>query len=101
FPNRKLPRQPIPHVVPDLAVEVLSESNTETEMARKLQEYFDAGVPLVWYLDPETRTVRVYTSPTEVRLLREDDTLAGGTGLTGFRRSIHEWFEEGGEREDE
>jgi Uma2 family endonuclease len=48
FPDRRLPRQPIPAVVPDLAVKVLSESNTEPEMANKLQEYFTAGVPLVW-----------------------------------------------------
>jgi Uma2 family endonuclease len=101
FPNRKLPRRPIPPVVPDLAVEVLSASNTKTEMENKLQEYFAAGVPLVWYVDPETRTVRVYTSLTEVRTLGEDDTLDGGSALPGFRLSIREWFEEAGEREDE
>jgi Uma2 family endonuclease len=101
FPNRKLPRRAIPQVVPDLAVEVLSESNTETEMARKLQEYFGAGVSLVWYADPETRTVRVFTSPSEVSLLGEEDTIDGGTVLPGFRLSIREWFERAGEREEE
>ena len=101
FPNRRLPRQPIPDLVPDLAVEVLSEGNTETEMANKLQEYFRAGVQLVWYVYPETRTVQVYTSPSDVRLLAEDDTLDGATVLPGFRLSIREWFAEAGEREEE
>src|SRR5438876_2742933 len=52
FPDRKLPPEPIPHLTPDLAVEVLSESNTTAEMTRKLRDYFTAGVRLVWYLDP-------------------------------------------------
>ena len=58
FPGGKLPKTPIPAVAPDLAVEVLSESNTEGEMRRKLQDYFTAGVRLVWYVDPRTRTDR-------------------------------------------
>jgi Uma2 family endonuclease len=101
FPNRKLPRRPIPDLAPDLAVEVISENNTAAEMERKLQEYFTAGVQLVWYVYPETRTVQVYTSPTDVHLLGEDETLDGGTVLPGFRLSIREWFAEAGEREEE
>jgi Uma2 family endonuclease len=101
FPNRRLPRRPIPDLAPDLAVEVISEGNTAKEMENKLQEYFTAGVRLVWYLYPETRTVQVYTSPTEVRTLGEDETLDGGTVLPGFRLSIRQWFEEAGEREEE
>ena len=62
FPDRKRPKAPIPHIAPDLAVEVLSKSNTKSEMARKLDEYFKAGVKLVWLVDPKTKTVRVYTA---------------------------------------
>jgi Uma2 family endonuclease len=93
FPNQRLPAQPVPDVAPDLAVEVLSEGNTEAEMERKLGEYFAAGVSLVWYLEPEPRSVRVYTSPTDVRLLTEEETLEGDPVLPGFRLSIREWFE--------
>jgi Uma2 family endonuclease len=93
FPDRKMPTEPVPGIAPDLAVEVLSRGNTEAEMERKLQEYFAAGVRLVWYLDPEPRTVRAYTSPTEFRLLTEDDTLEGDPVLPGFRLLIREWFE--------
>ncbi len=35
-----VPGEPVPNLAPDLAVEVLSEGNTRTEMERKLKEYF-------------------------------------------------------------
>jgi Uma2 family endonuclease len=94
FTNEELTgQQPIPDVHPDLAVEVLSKGNTEEEMDRKLREYFAAGARLVWYVEPKDRTVRVYTSPTEVQLLHEDDTLDGGSVLPGFRLQIRDWFD--------
>ena len=54
FPKRELPPEPIPALAPDLAIEVLSAGNTAGEMQRKLQDYFTAGVKLVWYIDPQT-----------------------------------------------
>jgi Uma2 family endonuclease len=93
FPNREMPTEPVPSVGPDLAVEILSKSNTEEEMERKRREYFEAGAQLTWIVDPKTRTVRVYTSPTEFRLLNEEETLEGEPVLPGFRLSIREWFE--------
>jgi Uma2 family endonuclease len=75
FPRRVLPRGAILGVVPDLAVEVLSPSNTRAEMQRKRREYFLGGCRLVWEVDPEKRTVRVYTSPDESKLVRERGTL--------------------------
>ena len=59
----ELPDDPIPDLVPDLVAEVLNESETHAEMARKLSEYFLAGVRLVWLIQPETQTAEVYTSP--------------------------------------
>ena len=74
-------------------VEVLSPGNTAAEMDRKLCEYFDAGVELVWYVDPRARVVRVYKSYDDCVTLTEDDELDGGHVLPGFRLSIREWFE--------
>lgn len=100
FPDGRLPREPIPDLVPDLAVEVLSPGNTEAEMRRKLEEYFSAGCQLVWYVLPDERAVRVYTSPASARLLREDDALDGGVVLPGFRLAIREWFDRAGPRRE-
>jgi Uma2 family endonuclease len=92
FPGGTIPPTPIPDLAPDLAVEVLSESNTRGEMQRKLKDYFLAGVRLVWYIDPERRTVAVYTAPDQVRLLRESQTLDGGTVLPGFTLPLKALF---------
>src|SRR4051812_40880661 len=48
IPGRRVPTQPVPLMVPDLAVEVLSRGNTRDEMAQKRREYFRAGVRVVW-----------------------------------------------------
>jgi Uma2 family endonuclease len=75
-------------------VEVLSESNTADEMARKRREYFAAGVRLVWQVAPLTRTVEVYTAPEQVTVLHEEDTLEGGAVLPGFALPLREFFAE-------
>jgi Uma2 family endonuclease len=93
FPEGELPEEPILDGPPDLALEVLGRGNTEQEMERKLEEYFSAGARLVWYVYPETRTAKVYSSPQEFRILHEDDALDGGDVLPGFRVTIREWFE--------
>jgi len=67
-------------------------------MERKLQEYFAAGTRVVWYVEPEPRTVRVYTNPSDVRLVGEAETLDGGTVLTGFQLKVREWFDRAGRR---
>ncbi len=93
FPKQRLGRRPTPALVPDLVVEVLSDSNTQAEMDRKLRQYFEAGVTLVWYIDPESRSARVFTGPTDVRDLDEEGVLDGGQVLPGFRLSLRWLFE--------
>jgi Uma2 family endonuclease len=94
MPKRRAPTKQIPDLIPDLAVEILSPSNTRREMANKLREYFRAGVRLVWYVDPETRTVAVYTSPKRCVTLTAEQTLDGGEVLPGFTLPLHELFAE-------
>lgn len=92
LPGREPPSEPIPDLVPDLAVEVLSEGNTRGEMDRKLREYFLAGVALVWFVDWNRRTVQVYVSPEDCRVLKESDTLEGGSVLPGLASPVRELF---------
>ena len=98
FPNRQLPHEPIPNLAPDLAVEILSASNTRAEMERKLREYFAAGTQLVWIVDPELRTIREYTGPEQFIARDESQELDGGALLPGFRLSIRQLFERAGRR---
>lgn len=93
FPTHRLARRPVPALIPDLAIEVLSKANTAAEMERKLKQYFEAGVRLVWYIDPGTRSARVFTSLTEVTEVDEDGMLDGGQVLPGFQLSLRRLFE--------
>lgn len=94
LPGGRVPTEPIPDLVPDLAVEVLSAGNTSEEMARKRREYFVAGVGIVWVVDPVTRTIAVYTTPERSTVLHAEDTLDGGQLLPGFTLSVAELFRE-------
>ena len=95
LPGRRVPREPIPRLAPNLAIEVLSKSNTRQEMADKLVDYFTAGFQLVWYVDPDARTVTVYSSPEQFRTLGENELLDGGDVLPGFSVKVADVFAEG------
>ncbi len=92
LPGGKPPRRPIPKLAPNLAVEVLSESNTAEEMERKLDDYFEADVELVWFVEPRARTVEVYTAPDARTLLKVGQTLTGGTVVPGFKLKLRDLF---------
>ena len=98
FPGRKLPAEPIPDLAPDLAIEILSASNTEGEMQRKLRDYFTAGVRLVWYIDPQTRSAKSYAAEDRCVELAESQSLSGGNVLPGFELPLKELFAKVGAR---
>ena len=78
----------------DLAVEVISPSNTRREMERKLSDYFSAGVGAVWLVYIKTSEVVTYSSPNDSITLRNDDILDGGAILPGFSVPISQLFAE-------
>jgi Uma2 family endonuclease len=92
IPGGELPGEPIPLLVPDLAVEVISKSNTPKEMTAKLQEYFEKGVRLVWFVRPKNRVVDVYTAPDRFTRLTASMRLDGGDVLPGFSVQVGELF---------
>jgi Uma2 family endonuclease len=77
------------------AVEVMSPSNTAREMEKKAALYFGAGARAVWVFNPKKRTAAVYTSPSDVRVLSEQDTLEGGEVLPGFKLELSKLFAAG------
>jgi Uma2 family endonuclease len=83
---------PLPGVVPELVVEVLSDGNTPGEMARKRDDYFRAGVFVVWEVDPRSRTVVVYRPEEPPRTLASGDVLEANEILPGFQVTIDRLF---------
>jgi Uma2 family endonuclease len=73
-----------PELAPDLAVEVLSPGDVPRQVLDKVGEYLEAGVRLVWVIDPAERTAAVYRSTTDVRRLDESDELDGEDVVAGF-----------------
>lgn len=94
IPGRKVPVEPIPELIPELAVEVLSESNTKKEMERKRKEYLESGVRLIWLVDPKRRVVAVIKADGSKTMLDATKTLDGGDVLPGFTLDLRELFAE-------
>jgi Uma2 family endonuclease len=92
MPGREFPREDIWRLVPDLAVEVISRGNTRQEMARKLTDYFSAGVRLVWYVYPAASEVQVYESADKFVTRSAHDMLDGGSVLSSFRMPLSTLF---------
>lgn len=92
LPRRELPTEPIPDLVPNLAAECLSESNTPREMQRKLREYFEAGVDQVWLVDGHAKTFEIFTSPHKSQVLSGKQKVKGGKLLPGLEFTVESFF---------
>jgi Uma2 family endonuclease len=79
-------------VIPDLAVEVISQEVKYGYLQRKIRDYFEAGVRLLWIVDPAMQTVTVYHSPLDLRILTAADALSGEEVLPGFSCMVGELF---------
>ena len=79
-------------IAPDLAVEVVSPSDSAAAVYVKVEEYFAAGARLVWVVHPDTRSVTVHHSPGESKTLREGDALDGEPVFKGFQVRVRDLF---------
>jgi Uma2 family endonuclease len=77
---------------PDLAVEVVSPEDRDSQVQAKVQNWLDAGCRVVWLVDPRRRTVQVSQSRSEARVLGLSDTLYGEPLLPGFSLAVAEIF---------
>lgn len=93
LPGGKVPDVEIADFVPDLVVELPRDGHTEPEIARKLREYFEAGVRLAWLIHYPEKTAAVYRSPTDVQQIPPSGVLSGGDVLPGLRIPLAGLFE--------
>lgn len=78
---------------PVLAAEILSPENTMVEIDDRIDEYLDAGVLIVWVIDPHDRTVTVYRPGARPETFNDAQELTAEPHLPGFRVAIAELFE--------
>lgn len=92
WPTAVVAREPAWNVVPDLAIEIVSPTNLAEVIDRKITDYFQSGVRLVWVFYPDSGRVYVHRSPTQVNIVERTDTLDGGEVLPGFRLAVTELY---------
>ena len=80
-------------LAPDLAVEVLSPSESAQELQAKVMDFLEAGTPLVWVVYPKLRQVHAHTPDSPLRIFKAEDALESETVLPGFRCLVSEIFE--------
>src|SRR5881396_3706779 len=95
--NAKLPGGESPEtfgeLIPDLAVEVLSPSDSLKEVGRKIGEFLECGVPLVWLVDPKHETVTVYRSLSDTEQYSAQDIITAEPALPGFSCPVSQFFD--------
>jgi Uma2 family endonuclease len=76
--------------IPELVIEVRSKNDTRPEIERKVQDYLEAGVRVVWVPDPDAQIVTEYRQGIEPHVFGEDDTLTIEDLIPGFRLSVRD-----------
>jgi Uma2 family endonuclease len=90
--NRPVPGEEFWEFVPDLAIEVISPTNSAVDVVKKLEEYFRAGMRLVWVVYPTEKLVYCYRSKTDIRVFGPTDELEGDPVLPGVRLPVRALF---------
>ena len=85
-------RKGLSPVMPDLAVEIASPSDTRTAMRQKSELYLRNGTRLVWLVFPDDERVEVHSNSGESQSLGADDSLSGGDVLPGFELELRRLF---------
>jgi Uma2 family endonuclease len=78
--------------VPVLAVEILSPNDTQDVIHEKVRDYLEAGVSLVWVIDPQDQSVRIYQAGKKPEFVNTDQELSGEPYLPGFRVPMAQLF---------
>ena len=77
---------------PDLAVEVISPNDRDSEIEEKVSDWLRAGTQMVVVIDPYQRTAMVYRAPDDICILTEGDMLDGGDVVPGWRMPLADVF---------
>lgn len=74
------------------AIEILSDSESHQDVLDKIQDYFDGGAQLVWYVVPKQQKIYVYTSPDESKAYKGTDVISAAPVLPDFQFTVADLF---------
>ena len=74
------------------AIEILSDSETHQDVLDKIQDYFDGGAQLVWYIVPKRQKIYAYTSPDESTVLKGQQTITAAPVVPDFQFTVADLF---------
>jgi Uma2 family endonuclease len=81
-------------LVPDLAIEIVSQNDSYSDVEAKAEGYLRDGVRLVWIFDPQRKKIAVHEAGSKTYIvLSEENILTGGEVLPGFEISVAKIFE--------
>jgi Uma2 family endonuclease len=86
------PSESYDKLAPDLAVESVSPRDKVGELEQKIEEYLASGVRLVWVINPQLRTIKVFRPDGTISPLKNGDTLSGEDVIPGFACKVSDLF---------
>jgi Uma2 family endonuclease len=74
------------------AIEILSDSETHEDVLEKIQDYFDGGTQLVWYIVPKRQRIYAYTSPVDIRVFTGNDPVTAAPVIPELAFNLPDLF---------
>jgi Uma2 family endonuclease len=74
------------------AIEILSDSESHEDVLEKIQDYFDGGTQLVWYITPRRKRIYAYTSPLDIHVFANDDVVTAAPVIPELTFSLPALF---------
>ena len=79
-------------VIPEFVIEVISPTDNINRVNKKVRQYFEAGVKVIWHIFPEQQEVYVYENPTRINVCRDEHPCSAESVIPGFALPARDVF---------
>jgi Uma2 family endonuclease len=91
--QQRSPKKQPWNIIPDLTIEVISETDRAEDVLSKTRHYLQSGVRAVWLVFPSLEVIHIYETFSQIRVLTKDDILDGGNVIPGFQLPLATLFQ--------
>lgn len=78
--------------IPAFLIEIISPSDNQTRILEKNQEYFQAGVKVIWLIMPSLKQVHIFHSPKQIQICTDDDICSASPVVDDFQITVNQLF---------